>query len=256
MLKSFACVNSPRASRQRTQYNYRCATPPAISCWLGSAHKTSPTAVRFESEPILRTGDDRELTAPRFTTGTGRAYGGIMKRKLFVVGVGVSIGYLLGSHAGRERYDWMKAKAVSLWENPRVAKTRHDVEAYARQQAPIIRERAEAATRAAPGIAHDVTAKVSETAKEVADRTAAVAKVVADKTVGTARDVADKTVSTARDVAEKANDVGADVLRTAEKVASDLRERGETAVDNAVATAGEARDEALDVLDDEDDPQR
>ncbi|MBC7591487.1 MAG: protoporphyrinogen oxidase, partial [Salinibacterium sp.] len=33
-----------------------------------------------------------------------------MKRKLFVVGVGAAIGYLLGSHAGRERYDAMKAR--------------------------------------------------------------------------------------------------------------------------------------------------
>jgi hypothetical protein len=178
-----------------------------------------------------------------------------MKRKLFVVGVGVSIGYLLGSRAGRERYDWMKARAMKLWENPRVARTRHDVEAYARLQAPVIRERAEAAAKAAPGLAHDVTARVSDTAKDVADKTAAAAREVADRAVSTAKNVADKTVTTARGAAEKANDVGADVRRTADRVASDLKERGENVVDTVVATAGQTRDKALDPLDDEDDPR-
>lgn len=37
------------------------------------------------------------------------------------------------------------------------------------------------------------------------------------------------------------------------KVAGDLRERGEAAVESAVATAGKARDKALDIIDDEDD---
>ena len=178
-----------------------------------------------------------------------------MKRKLFVVGVGVAIGYLLGSHAGRERYEAMKAHAIKLWENPRVAKTRHDVEAYAREQAPLIRERAEAAAKAAPGAAREVAGKVAGTAKDVADKTASTAKDLADKTAMAAADVADKTVTTARDVAEKANDIAADVRHTADRVAADLRARGEAAVDNAVAAAGETRDEALDVLDDDDDPR-
>jgi hypothetical protein len=197
-----------------------------------------------------------------------------MKRKLFVVGVGVSIGYLLGSHAGRERYDWMKAQAIRLWENPRVTKTRLDVEAYARQQAPIIRERAEAAAKAAPGIAHDVTVKVSDAAKDVADKTASTARDVADKTAAAAKDVTDKTVSTAKtiadktartakdvadktatvavDVADKTVTTARDVAEKANDVAADIKDRGETVVDNAVANAGEARDKALDVIDDED----
>ena len=203
----------------------------------------------------------------RFALGNDRAYGGFMKRKLFVVGIGVSIGYLLGSHAGRERYDWMKAQAIKLWENPRVAKTRLDVESYARQQAPIIRERAEAAAKAAPGIAHDVTVKVSDTAKDVADKTVSTAKNIADKTAKTARDVADKTATVAVDVADRtataAVDVADKTVRTARDVAekandvaNDLKERGETAVDSAVMTAGGARDQVLDDDNDDDEPQR
>ena len=205
----------------------------------------------------------------RFPLGNDRAYGGFMMRKLFVVGVGVSIGYLLGSHAGRERYNWMKTQAIRLWESPRVAKTRLDVESYARQQAPIIRERAEAAAKAAPGIVNDVTVKVSDTAKDVAEKTVSTAKNIADKTAKTARDVADKTATVAVDVADRTATVAVDVadktVRTARDVAekandvaTDLKERGETAVDSAVTTAGEAREQALDDddQDNDDEPQR
>lgn len=178
-----------------------------------------------------------------------------MKRKLFVVGVGVAIGYLLGSHAGRDRYESMKSQVIRLWENPRVAKTRQDVEAYARQQAPLIRDRAESAAKAAPGVARDVAGRVADTAKEVADKTATAAKDVAEKATTVASDVADMTVTVARDAAEKANDVAGDARRAADKLATDMRDRGEAAVDSAVVTAGKARDRALDELDDEDDPR-
>ena len=167
------------------------------------------------------------------TPVTAHTYGGDMKRKLFIVGVGIAIGYLFGSHAGRERYDQITARVIALWENPRVTRTRNDVEAYARQQAPLIRERAEAAAKAAPGVAKDVR----------------------DRVVDTARDVAAKTTTTARDVADRVTDVATDVRDQAGRVAADLRERGEAAVDSAIASAGEVRDKALDVVDDEDDPR-
>jgi cell division septum initiation protein DivIVA len=146
------------------------------------------------------------------------------KPKLLVLAVGIAVGYVLGARAGREQYDAMKKSALTLWENPRVSKARKDVEAYARAQAPIIRERAEA-----------------------------VAKDVTEKATATAKDVTDKATATAKDVTEKAGTAAKDVRTQAGKVASDLRERGEAAVDSAVATAGKAREDALDVLDDEDD---
>jgi hypothetical protein len=147
-----------------------------------------------------------------------------MNPRLIVLGLGLALGYVLGTRDGRERYDAMKAKVTQLWEDPRVAKVRKDVEEYAREQAPIIRERATAAAKAAPGFAKDV------------------AQDVAEKVSTTAKDVASKASSTAKDVADRAKDV-----------ASDLRERGENLVDSAVASAGVARDAALDDLDDEDD---
>ena len=156
-----------------------------------------------------------------------------MNPRIFMLGLGLAVGYVLGTRDGRERYDQMKAWVTGIWQDPRVAKARHDVEAYARQQAPIIRERAEAAAKAAPGAAKDAATKVAATAKDVAH------------TVGdTAKDLADKAGDTAKDLADRAG-----------KVAGDLRERGEAAVDSAVATAGKARDRALEIIDDEDEDE-
>lgn len=176
-----------------------------------------------------------------------------MNPRLFMLAIGVAVGYVLGTRAGREKYDAMKAQVMSVWENPRVAKARKDVEDYARQQAPIIRERAEAAAKAAPGVAKDVAGKVSATAKDVAGNVSATAKDVAENVSATAKDVAANVSSTAKDVAGNVTATAKDVRDQAGKVAADLRERGEALVDNAVITAGEARDKVLDALDDEDD---
>ncbi|TBN56400.1 protoporphyrinogen oxidase [Glaciihabitans arcticus] len=183
--------------------------------------------------------------------------------------VGLAAGYVLGARAGREKYDTLKAKANELWENPRVARARRDVEAYARQQAPIIRERAEAAAKAAPGViadaakdvasktsevARDVATKTSDVAKDVAGKTSEVAKDVAAKTSATAKDVASKTSATAKNVAAKATDVAGDVRDSVVKTSKDLRGMGEDAVDRAVTAAGTARDNALETDEPDDRP--
>lgn len=154
-----------------------------------------------------------------------------MNPRILMLGLGLAIGYVLGTRDGRERYDAMKAKVQGIWEDPRVAKARRDVQSYARQQAPVIRERAEAAVKAAPGVAKDAAAKVAETAKDVAGTVADTAKDVAGKAADTAKDAAAKVTATAKDV----------------------RERGEDAVEGAVQAAGAARDRVLDTDDDEDD---
>jgi len=182
--------------------------------------------------------------------------------------VGLGVGYVLGTKAGREKYDALKTRVDSVWESPRVAKARRDVEAYARQQAPIIRDRAEAVAKAAPGViadtAKDVAAKTSEVAKDVAEKTAevakdvasttaATAKTVAEKTTATAKDVAGKTAATAKTVADKTAATASDVRDQVGKTASDLRERGEDVVERATNAAGRARDEALATDDDDTD---
>ena len=42
-----------------------------------------------------------------------------MKGKILLV-VGLGIGYVLGTRAGRERYEELKAAASKLWNDPRV----------------------------------------------------------------------------------------------------------------------------------------
>ena len=164
-----------------------------------------------------------------------------MNPRILALAVGVAIGYVLGTRDGRARYDQMKAKATELWEDPRVVRARKDVETYARQQAPVIRERAEAAAKAAPGVAKDVAGKVATVASDVAGQVADTAKDVAAKTTATAKDVSAKAAATAKDVRAQAT-----------KVAGDLRERGEDLVESAVETAGRAREAALDTVSDAD----
>ena len=203
-----------------------------------------------------------------------------MRRKLMLV-VGLGAGYILGARAGREQYDRLKATANDLWQNPRVAKARREVEAYARTQAPIIKERAEAAAKAAPGVvadgarktadvAKDVAGKTADTAKDVAGKTAEVAKDVAGKTASTAKDVAGKTASTAKDVAGKtataakdvaektattAKDVAGKVSDRATSTAETIRGRGEDVAERAILTAGAARDSALEAVEDDEEDE-
>ena len=187
-----------------------------------------------------------------------------MKPRLVLLAAAVTAGYLLGTRSGREKLNQATAKIRELWEDPRVAAARQDVESYTRQQAPVIRERAEAAAKAATvviadsataaaDLAKDVAGKTSDLAKDVVGKTGGLAKDVAGKTTDLAKDVAGKTGDLAKDVADKVTDTAGDVLDQAGKVASDLRDRGEALVDSAVTTAGQARDNALDELDDEDD---
>lgn len=156
-----------------------------------------------------------------------------MFTRLLMLGIGLAAGYVLGTKDGRTRIDWLRAKLSPVIDDPRVRRARADVEDYARQQAPVIRKRAEDAAKAAPGViadaAQDAAGKVADAAKEVGQR-------VAD----TAKDVAGKVGDTAKDVAERVGDT-----------AKDVRQRGESAVQRTVRQAGAARDEMLE--DDTDD---
>lgn len=62
-----------------------------------------------------------------------------MKGKiLFVAGLGV--GYVLGTRAGRERYEQIKAAAASLWNAPVVQKRVDDVQEFVKDHAPEVVE--------------------------------------------------------------------------------------------------------------------
>ena len=62
-----------------------------------------------------------------------------MKGKILLV-VGLGIGYVLGTRAGREKYDQMKSAALKLWNDPRVQKTVDDAGDFVKDKAPDVAE--------------------------------------------------------------------------------------------------------------------
>lgn len=57
---------------------------------------------------------------------------------LFVVGLGV--GYVLGTRAGREKYDQIKATVSKLWNDPRVQQRVDDAQEFVKDKAPDVAE--------------------------------------------------------------------------------------------------------------------
>lgn len=62
-----------------------------------------------------------------------------MKGKILLV-VGLGVGYVLGTRAGREKYDKMKAAASAFWNDPRVKAQVDNVEEFVKDKAPEVSE--------------------------------------------------------------------------------------------------------------------
>jgi hypothetical protein len=99
-----------------------------------------------------------------------------MKKSLVIIVFGLAVGYVLGARAGRERYDEIVERANGFWQDPRVAKARRDATQYAKDQAPVVAERAQAVAKAAPGAIADASKATATAAKDVADRAVSTAK--------------------------------------------------------------------------------
>jgi hypothetical protein len=57
---------------------------------------------------------------------------------LFVAGLG--LGYVLGTRAGREKYDELRTAALKVWNDPRVQKQVDAVEDFVKDKAPDVAE--------------------------------------------------------------------------------------------------------------------
>jgi hypothetical protein len=57
---------------------------------------------------------------------------------LFIAGLG--IGYVLGTRAGREKYEQLKTGAMKLWNDPRVQRQVDNAEAFVKDKAPDVAE--------------------------------------------------------------------------------------------------------------------
>ena len=62
-----------------------------------------------------------------------------MKGKILLV-VGLGVGYVLGSRAGRERYDQIVAKAQQFWNDPRVKTQVSNAQEFVKDKAPDVAE--------------------------------------------------------------------------------------------------------------------
>jgi hypothetical protein len=103
-----------------------------------------------------------------------------MKGKiLFLAGLGV--GYVLGTRAGRERYEQIKSAASNLWNAPAVQKQVDNVQDFVKDKAP------------------DVVEFVADGAKKVAAQVSGRSSTPAKRTTSTAakKPAAKKSTSTA-----------------------------------------------------------
>ncbi len=62
-----------------------------------------------------------------------------MKGKVLLI-TGLAVGYVLGTRAGRKRYDQMKANATKVWNDPRVQKPVQQAEDFVKEKAPEVAE--------------------------------------------------------------------------------------------------------------------
>ncbi len=95
-----------------------------------------------------------------------------MRGKILLV-VGLGVGYVLGTRAGRERYDAMVAQARKLWNDPRVQKQVKQAEAFAKDKAPDV---VEFVTDNAKKVASNVTGRGTTKPATAAPKTSSTAK--------------------------------------------------------------------------------
>ena len=91
-----------------------------------------------------------------------------MKGKILLL-TGLAVGYVLGTRAGRERYEEITKAANKLWNDPRVQKPVKQAEDFVKDKAPEV---AEFVTDGVKTVASKVTGKTTPAPKKPAASTA------------------------------------------------------------------------------------
>jgi len=102
-----------------------------------------------------------------------------MKGKILLL-TGLAVGYVLGTRAGRERYEEIKTTANKLWNDPRVQKPVHQAQDFAKDKAP------------------DVAEFVTDTAKKVVSQVSGKTTSKSPATKSTSSSSASKPASTSK----------------------------------------------------------
>jgi len=106
-----------------------------------------------------------------------------MKGKiLFITGLG--IGYVLGTRAGRERYEQLKAAATNFWNTPAVQKQVDTVQDFVKDKAPDV---VEFVADGAKKVAAQVSGRNAPAAKRTTTSSGAKKSTTAKKTSTTAK---------------------------------------------------------------------
>jgi hypothetical protein len=93
-----------------------------------------------------------------------------MKGKILLV-VGLGVGYVLGSRAGREKYDELVARVHKVWNDPRVQKQASNVGDFVKEKAPDVADFLSTNVKKAtsrPSASRSSTSRTSTTAKPAA----------------------------------------------------------------------------------------
>jgi hypothetical protein len=89
-----------------------------------------------------------------------------MRGKLLLV-IGLATGYVLGTRAGRERYEDIKRTAGKLWHDPRVQQQVKQAEDFAKDKAPeVVDFISDGAKKVASQVSGSVKAKTGSSASK------------------------------------------------------------------------------------------
>ena len=100
-----------------------------------------------------------------------------MKGKILLL-TGLAVGYVLGTRAGRERYEEIKTTANKFWSDPRVQKPVKQAEDFVKDKAPEV---AEFVTDGVKTVVNKVSGKAETAVKTPAARTTTASKTTTTK---------------------------------------------------------------------------
>jgi histidinol dehydrogenase len=95
-----------------------------------------------------------------------------MKGKILLL-TGLAVGYVLGTKAGRERYEEIKSTANKLWNDPRVQKPVKDAETFVKDKA---QQAQDFVNDKAPEVAEFVSDNVKKVVNQVSPNRATTKK--------------------------------------------------------------------------------